>query len=467
MIAVDLFAGGGGASLGIANAGLTVVLAVNHDEHAIAMHAANHPNTIHLREDVFNVSPRQACGGRLRRGSVDLLWLSPSCTHHSRAKGGVPKSEQLRSLAWVGVEWANEIAPRVIALENVPEWLSWGPLDSDGQPIAERKGETFRAFVGALQLAGYRVEWRVLVAADYGVPTTRKRLFLIARRDGQPITWPAATHGKGLLPYETAGSCIDWTIPVPSIFGRKKPLADATQRRIAEGMRRYVLTAAKPFIVCYSHGGRVESVDEPMNTITATPDGGDRMLVVPHIAKFYGTSTGSGLDEPLGTVTAQGQHLALSAAFLAKHYTGVIGQDLDHPLGTVTAQDHHSLILASLSDDDREGARRVAAFLCLYYGSGGQWSSLDEPMRTIVTKARMGLVTVTIEGRLRVVSDIGLRMLAPRELARAQGFPDSYLLTGTKTQQIARIGNSVCPPVAQAIVEAQFGRAEPERLAAK
>lgn len=490
MIAVDLFAGGGGASLGIQQAGLEVVLAVNHDEHAITMHAANHPDTIHMREDVFAVDPQRAACGRLRRGSVDLLWLSPSCTHHSRAKGGVPRSEQLRSLAWVGVEWARTIAPRVIALENVPEFSTWGPLGDDGLPVRERTGETFRDLVSALRLAGYAVEWRTLNAADYGAPTARKRLFLVARRDGHPIVWPTPTHGPGRSqPWRTAAECIDWSVPVPSIFGRSKPLAEATERRIAEGLRRYVLTAARPFIVCLTHGARLESCDEPLRTTTAAPRG-ERVLVAPTLVQTgYGERAGQSpraldIGAPLGTVVAGGAKHGLVAAFIAKHYGGVVGHGIDRPLGTITAQDHHSLIAAhitkfygtstgSLMGDPLptvtgggQHAGLVAAFLLKYYGQGGQWSGLDEPMHTLVTKARMGLVTVTIGGEEYAVVDIGLRMLTPRELARAQGFPDSYLLTGTKTQQIARIGNSVCPPVARAVVEAQFGRRKPIREAA-
>lgn len=459
-IIVDLFAGGGGASEGIRLAlGRCPDVAINHDADAIRMHEDNHPQTRHYHEDVYAVDPIEAAAGR----QVELLWASPACTHFSRAKSGVPLNEQSRSLAWVIVDgreapeanppraprgWARDVRPAVIVLENVLEFQDWGPLGPDGKPIKERKGETFREFVGALVDLGYRVEWRVLNAADFGAPTSRRRLFLIARCDGRPIAWPAPTHGPGRLPYRTAAECIDWTIPTRSIFGRKKPLAEKTMARIAKGIQRFVFDAPRPFIVNLTHGVRLESLDEPLRTITCAPRG-EKAIVVPSLVqtgygerkgqaprvldlhaplgavvaggqkhalvaafltKFYGTSTGSGLEEPMPTTTAGGTHAGLVSAFLAKHYGGVVGQDLDHALGTVTAKDHHSL------------------------------------------------VTVTIEGEPHYIADIGMRMLQPRELATAQGFRADYILRGTKTSQVARIGNSVCPAVAAAIVGALLPR---------
>jgi DNA (cytosine-5)-methyltransferase 1 len=427
---VDLFAGGGGASEGIRQAlGVAPALAVNHDPAAIAMHATNHPTTDHLCEDVFRVAPF-----RPRKRSIDLLWASPDCTHHSRAKGGKPRENKRRMLAWVVVEWARAVMPRVICLENVPEFLDWGPLDSDGRPDPARKGETFREFVGALQLAGYRVEWRNLVAADFGAPTIRKRLFLVARCDGEAIRWPDPTHGAGRVsPWRTAAECIDWSIPCPSIFlsreeGRKvgavRPLAEATLRRIAEGVRRYVLQAARPFVVCQ------RALVAPVLVHTAN---GERDGQAPRARD---------VERPLGTVTATGSQGAMVAAFLAKHYGGVVGQALTAPVGTVTAVDHHSL---------------VSAFLTKFYGSEiGQNQRPDEPLHTVPTIDRFGLVTVELDGEPYALVDIGMRMLQPRELARAQGFEDSYVLTGSKREQVARIGNSVCPPVARAVVAAQF-----------
>jgi DNA (cytosine-5)-methyltransferase 1 len=436
---VDLFAGGGGASLGIQQAlGVSPAVAVNHDPAAIEMHARNHRGTLHLCEDVFQVTPF-----RPRRRSIDLLWASPNCTHFSRAKGGQPKDTGIRLLAWVVVEWARAVHPRVIALENVMEFEQWGPLDEEGRQIEAREGETFREFVSALNLAGYRVEWRVLNAADYGAPTSRKRLFLVARCDGEPIRWPEPTHGPGrALPWRTAAECIDWSLPVPSIFDRPRELAPATQRRIAEGVRRYVLQNPRPFIV--GVGGRA------------------------------GQSPPVPVDRPLGTITAKGDR-ALVSAFLARHYgvskeraargdLGVVGQSLRDPIGTVTARDHHSLVTAELEPRRPDNSARVAAWLCKYYGTGcGQ--ELTEPLHTIPTHDRFGLVTVHLDGEPYVVTDIGLRMLQPRELATAQGFPTDYILTGNKREQVARVGNSVAPPVAAALVRSLFGL-EPIREAA-
>lgn len=508
---VDLFAGGGGASLGIERAlGRSVDLAVNHNPEAIAMHAANHPAAHHMREDVWAVNPVEACAGR----PVELLWASPDCRHFSRAKGGKPVSPKVRSLAWVVTRWARAVRPAVICLENVAEFQTWGPLAGD-QPIKERAGETFRKWVGQLERMGYCVRWRILNAADFGAPTSRRRLFLVARLDGQDPVWPTPTHGPGrALPYRTAAECIDWSIPCPSIFARKKPLAEATLRRIAHGVMRYVVNAKKPFIVNLTHGGRCEPIDEGMRTVTGAHRG-EKALVVPniiryhgeksagefrgqgvesplptqttenrfavvsaHISRFYGASVGQGVDAPAPT-HSQENHSALVSAFLAKHYGGVVGGPVEVPLGTITQIDHHSLVGASLLKlyGTATGADitnpmhtvtgqgghigLVAAFLAKYYGTAiGQ--DAGEPLDTITTKARFGLVTVTIDGEQYAIMDIGMRMLQPRELARAQGFPDSYILTGTKTSQVARIGNSVCPDAAEAVVRAQFPEAEVE-----
>ncbi len=365
------------------------------------------------------------------------------------------------------VDWAREVRPSVICLENVQEFRDWGPLDANGQRIPERKGEDFRRWVQALEGLGYVVEWRLLVAADYGVPTSRKRLYLVARCDGQPIGWPEPTHSKlgaPLLPWRSAAECIDWDIPCRSIFGRKKPLAEATQRRIAEGVQRYVLGAAEPFLLCLSHGGRLEPLTRPLGTITAHPDGGDRLLVAPlwarkghdklvaaFLAKHYGgpnghQTPGSSLMDPLPTVAGKGQ-MGPVAVFLDKlHGSARAGIPVTDPFPTVAAGGGRGGGHAAL----------VSAFLTHFYGSGGQAQSIGDPMHVVTTKARHALVTVSIFGEEYILSDIGMRMLEPRELARAQGFPEDYILTGTKAEQIARIGNSVCPPMAEAIVRAQF-----------
>jgi len=451
---VDNFAGGGGASSGIERAiGRPVDIAINHDPEAVAMHQANHPQTRHLCESVWDVNPREVCDGR----PVGLAWFSPDCKHFSKAKGGKPVEKKIRGLAWVAVRWAATVQPRLICLENVEEFVTWGPLTQDGRPCPRQKGREFRAFVNALQRLGYAVQWRELRACDYGAPTSRKRLFLLARRDGQPIVWPTPTHGPGRpQPWRTAAQCIDWSLPCPSIFNRPRPLADATLRRVAEGLRRFVIEAAEPFIVRIGHtghgdAGKVRSVHEPLSTITSKAE---HCLVSPTLVQTgYGEREGQaprvpGLDKPLGTIVAGGTKHALVAAFLAKHYTGVVGSDLRMPIGTVTSVDHHNL---------------VAAFLVKFYGSGGQWAGLDEPMHTLPTKDRMGLVTVAGE-QYRIV-DIGLRMLQPRELARAQGFAESYLLDAPhlgrplpKHAQVRMIGNSVCPPMAEVLVRANFAQ---------
>lgn len=515
-IIVDSFAGGGGASIGIEAAlGRSPDIAINHDPAAIAMHEANHPATRHFQESVWKVNPREVTGG----AKVGLLWASPDCRHFSKAKGGKPVSPRVRGLAWVVVAWARSVKPRVICLENVPEFLTWGPLGPDNMPIKARAGETFAKWAGQLERLGYRLEKKVLNAADFGAPTSRKRIFIVARRDGLPIRWPEPTHGKGrALPWRTAAECIDWSIPCPSIFGRKKDLAEATMARIARGIKKFVLDDPKPYVVRIGqtggNGKYCNDLDEPLTTVTTkaehclvTPvlagcggragqseprSGGDLMytitskgdtcLVAPTLVQTsYGERPGQaprvpGLHKPLGTAVAGGQKHGLVAALL-KHYTDVVGQRMDVPAGTITAQDHHAPLAVHLTKfrtnstglhpdaplDTITGGGggagghfgMVYAFLSKYYGTAiGQ--VLDMPLDTVTSKARFGVVTVTIEGEEYAIVDIGMRMLQPHELAKAQGFPDGYILTGTKSEQVARIGNSVCPPVAEALVRANL-----------
>jgi len=526
---VDNFAGGGGASTGIEEAiGRPVDLAVNHSRAAVAMHRANHPDTHHACQDIWTVDPREACGTR----KVRLAWFSPDCTHFSRAKGAAPRSREVRDLAHVVIRWASTVRPEVIFVENVEEFTTWGPLLESGQPDKERAGETFRAWVAALRDLRYSVEWRSLVAADYGDPTTRKRIVIAARADGKPIVWPEPTHGKGReRPWRTAAEVIDWSLPCPSIFGRKRPLADATLRRIAAGLQRYVFNAARPFVVPVTHtrsGDRTHSIDRPLPVVT-TAKGGEFALVSPYLAPLthqggervhsladpfrtitaahrgelayiaptliqtgYGEREGQrpralDIERPLGTVVSGGKH-ALITAFLAKHYGGVVGHGVNRPIGTVTARDHHSVVTASFVSkfygtctgaDVREPLptvtstgqhlAEVRAFLVKYYGSDGspvsQQQDLFAPLHTVTTKARFGLVTV--EGTEYEIADIGLRMLAPRELFSAQGFPadyiidpepDGYYLTKplTKTEQITLAGNAVCKSKARAVVAANL-----------
>lgn len=370
-LVVDLFAGGGGASTGIEAAiGRSVDIAINHDEAAIAMHTANHPQTKHYCSDIFEVDPLEASEGR----PVGLLWASPSCTHFSKARGGTPVSKQLRSLAWVVVRWASKVRPRVIMMENVEEMQFWGPVVKDKKsggfmPCKKRKGKTFDLWIEALKRLGYQVEWKTLVASDYGTPTIRKRLFLVARCDGLPIEWPEITHGnplderfnsERLKPWETAKQCIDWTITPLSIHGRKKPLAQSTLKRINRGIDQHVLGARTPYIV--------------------------------------------------------------------------------------------------KSDDHGKETR---AFLIKYYGNDKDGVSIYEPLHTIPTKDRFGLVQVELNN-LSIV-DVAFRMLQPHELYAAQGFAESYIhefeFKGkplSKSNQVKMCGNSVCPPVAQALVTKNY-----------
>lgn len=530
---IDSFAGGGGASFGIELAlGRSPDVAINHDAEAIALHAANHPHAKHYREDVWKVDPQEATGGQ----PVGLMWLSPDCKHFSKAKGGKPVSKRVRGLAWVAVRWAAAVRPRVIVLENVEEFTTWGPVLVDTQrPCPDRKGKHFRAFKRKLERLGYVVDYRMLRACDFGAPTIRRRLFLIARCDGQPVVWPTPTHGPHQpLPWRTAAECIDWSILCPSIFERKRPLAVNTLKRVAAGLRRYVIESPRPFIVSYhsakrpgddrtaslanplptqttenrfglimptivntangkttGRGPNAWSVEEPVRTITASP--GFALVAPTLVHTAHGEQDASGkrrgrgdrdISEPMPTTLATG-NMALVAAFLAKHYSErkpgeVQAASLFDPMPTVTSVDHNAVVASTLvalrggdhshqHGDSLDAPLRtisaggthhaeVRAFLVKYYGTD-QDPSLYEPLHTVTTKDRFGLVTV--DGQDYAIGDIGMRMLAPRELYRAQGFPDSYRIDVefngkpmTKTAQVRMCGNSVCPPVAAAIVRA-------------
>jgi DNA (cytosine-5)-methyltransferase 1 len=365
---VDSFAGGGGASTGIEIAlGRSPDVAINHSADALRLHAANHPDTLHLDSNIWDVAPREVTRGR----RLGLLWASPDCKHFSKAKGGAPRDRNIRDLAWVVVRWAEEVKPDVILMENVEEFMGWGPLDNDGKPIKEFAGQTFDLWVRRLKRAGYRVQWRELRACDYGAPTIRKRFFMVARRDGRPIVWPKPTHGdptsaavkRGrLLPRRTAAECIDWSLPCPSIFDTRKeikarygvqsqrPLADQTMARIARGMKRYVLDAERPFIVNLTHQGRVEDVADPFRTITGAHRG-EKAVVAPSITRFNGGATGADLRDPMPTVTANSYiqrpggaaPLGIIAPTLVQSgYGEAPGQapralDIGAPLGTVVA----------------------------------------------------------------------------------------------------------------------------------
>ncbi len=624
-IIVDFFCGGGGAGTGLEmGLGRPVAVAKNHSAAAISMHTANHPTARHFTTDVFDGDPDAECAGR----PVGWFHMSPDCTHHSQAAGGQPRKREIRNLSWIGLKWAGKKRPRVISLENVKQILQWGPLIAkrckatgrvmkvDGTvaaqgervpvhqqflvPDPKRKGQTWRRFVQLLQGMGYQVEWQVGRACDYGAPTSRERLFMIARCDGQPIVWPAPTHAKapakGQKKWRSASECIDWSIPCPSIFERKKPLAAATLRRVAKGMRKFVLDAADPFIVPIANWSREAALSaaDPLHTVTAWPRGGSfavaspvfapapahrhlrqprradlvsptlvglggpayagkpadagaplgsiltenhravaaaslvqlgngdkpgakprhadhalplgtimasggkyglatafleqanggfnatpahsverpmttvtnsgsqQRLAVATLAHLRGNCDARAPQDPLHTISAAGRHHGTVTAFLSRQFGASIGQGVEEPAPTVTAGGggKTSVVELQLAPEVEAGALRVAAFLMSYYGASiGQ--DPDEPAPTVTTKDRLALVTVTIQGTPYVVVDIGLRMLQPRELYRAQGFPDDYQIDRgadgkpfTKSQQVHMCGNSVSPPHMAAIARA-------------
>lgn len=480
-IIVDLFAGGGGASTGIKNAlGVDPHIAINHDAAAIAMHQANHPGSQHFKCDIRGVDPRAACAGR----DVALLWASPDCRHFSRAKGGAPVSDSVRSLPWVIPRWLDAVRPRVFKMENVEQMRTWGPL-VNGELDPDRKGETFRRWIRRIEKIGYHVELRKLSAHHYGAPTTRERLFVIGRCDGEPITWPRATHGPGLLTPRSAAECIDWTIPCPSIFEREVELEDATKRRIARGITKYVLEDPAPFVVPLTHGGdafRGRSVTEPFATVTGA-NRGELALIAPALVQVsWGEREGQAprcMDPrlPLGTAPAGGIKHAVAVAHLMQAYGGNYkgaGRSLELPLPTVTTRDHNHVVradLAPMGGDVPPRAHAAYAFLHRYNGTSiGQ--SLRLPLSTIDTRDRFALIIVTIRGVDYVVVDIGYRLLTPRELFNAQGFPPDYDITPrvngrpiTKTAQVKCAGNSVCPPLAEALVRANVERSWIRRAA--
>ncbi|CAH1215190.1 hypothetical protein PAECIP111891_04226 [Paenibacillus allorhizoplanae] len=444
---IDNFAGGGGASTGIELAiGRSVDIAINHDPAAIAMHKANHPDTEHYCESVWDVSPKEVVRGQ----PVALCWLSPDCKHFSKAKGGKPKEKAIRGLAWVAVRWAATVRPRVIMMENVEEFKTWGPLLKDGLPDPDKKGRTFQAFVNALKRQGYQVDWRELIAYEYGTPTARRRFFLVARCDGNPISWPEPSHGipdslpvkqNRQKPWRTVAEVIDWSIPCPSIFERKKPLVEKTMRRIAKGIKKFIIENPNPYVV------------------------EQNQLVF--IGRQFGTSVGHRIDEPLGTITAVNKS-QLVTAFLAQYHSETAshearGQTLDRPILTLDTSNRYALVVNQLVKSGEvvsHYAEEVKAFLIKYYGAGiGQ--GLTEPLHTIPTKDRFGLVT--IHNQDYEIVDIGMRMLEPHELFPAQGFPPEYIIDRDadgnkypKSAQVARCGNAVPPPFAKALVEANL-----------
>ncbi|ADI91903.1 DNA cytosine methyltransferase [Acinetobacter oleivorans] len=518
-IIVDFFAGGGGASTGL-EMGLNrpVHVAVNHNPKAISMHEANHPHAKHYVQDVFVVDPVEICDGY----QVGWFHASPDCTHHSQAAGGQPRKKEIRDLSWVVLKFAGKVKPDVISLENVEQILNWGPLIAkrdkatgrvitlekievngrkvhrvaepgehvprDNQflvPDPRKKGRTWKHFVHSLERLGYVVEWKKIIAADYSAPTIRKRLFMVARCDGQEIVWPEATHAKkpkrGQKKWREAAECIDFSDLGNSIFDRPKPLVDATLRRVARGMKKLVLDAKKPYIVknAVPFIGRDfntsfgHAIDEPLGTTTAGY-GGHSSLISPIIAPFLTEFANAshqrnwGIFEPLTTICAQvkgGHHGLVSAVFTQAYYgekseTDHRANSLNSPLNTITTENRHSLVSATLSKENLNDALRVAAFLINYYGNGDA-RDITAPIDTLTTKDRLALVTVWVKGEPWVIVDIKMRMLYPRELYIAQGFPQSYIIDRghdgkplTKTEQVHMCGNSVSPEPMAAIARA-------------
>lgn len=420
---IDCFAGGGGASVGIEMAlGRPVDIAINHDPQAIRMHKVNHPDTLHLTEDIFKVDLQRYVKGR----RVALMWASPDCTSHSKAKGGQPRKSGLRILPWAVYKHAKEILPDVIIMENVEEIQQWGPLDEKGHPIKERLGEDYKKFISAMKGLGYIFDSRELVAADYGAPTTRKRWYAIFRRDGKDIVWPEQTHLKDSEPkWKQCGEYIDWSDLGKSIFDRPKPLADATQKRIANGIRKYILES-EPYVVRDKRAAA--------------------FIIQYHGEQKAGDARGQLLSEPIKTIDTSNRY-GLVTAFITKFYKSGIGQGCDEPLHTITTSPGHFGL--------------VSAFLIKYYGSGGSCQTIGRPLDTITTKDRFGLVNVIldIDGEQYIIKDIFLRMLKPEELKRMQGFPDDYIIDRDIDwkpypikEQVARIGNSVVPVMAETLV---------------
>ena len=541
-IIVDNFAGGGGASTGIElAAGRPVAIAINHDPDAILLHRTNHPYTEHLQASVWDVDPVAVCRGR----PVGLAWFSPDCKHFSKAKGAALVDRNIRGLAWIVLRWAALVRPRVIMLENVEEFQSWGPVRK-GKPVKSKAGQTFRKWKQQLSDLGYAIEHRELVAADYGAPTTRKRFVLVARCDGKPIVWPEPTHGQRdseevkagkLLPWRSAAEIIDWTIPGYSIFASKqeilerygvkvvRPLAENTMRRVIRGVDKFTIQSGKPFIVPTGYGERkgqaprVHDIENPVSTVVSTVK---QILVSPNLIQYHTEQTenvrASGMDVPINTVDASNRY-GLTCANLVEYYGNGVPLDLSEPMHTVTAHDREALVsahiqkyfdggykgcgdradapLSTVTASQRHGV--CAAHIAEFKGQDiGQ--SVASPLRTITASAgefaqcrawlakangenlghwpeirellnrhcgyRMKedeVILLMIRGTLYYIADITLRMLTPRELYNAMGFPTDYIIDRDymgnaygKTKQVARCGNAVCPPLAEAMVRANL-----------
>lgn len=534
-IIVDNFAGGGGASTGIElAAGRPVAIAINHDPDAILLHKTNHPYTTHMQASVWDVDPVEVCKGR----PVGLAWFSPDCKHFSKAKGAALVDKKIRGLAWIVLRWAGTVRPRAIMLENVEEFQSWGPVRK-GKPIKKKAGQTFRKFINQLSDLGYNIEYRELVAADYGAPTTRKRFVLVARCDGKPIIWPKPTHGPRdsevvksgkLLPWRSAAEIIDWNQPSYSIFATKqeikekygvnavRPLANNTLRRVIRGVDKFTIKSGKPFIVECNHGGdgHTRSVGEPVNTVTGkytggicaasliqyhteqtenvrasglsapinTVDASNRYgLTCASLVEYYGNGNPLDVNQPMHTVTAHDREAVVSA-HIQKYFGGVMGEKATEPLPTVTTADHNALCAAhvvkfkgqelgqypadTLNTITAQGLEYAQCNAVLAKADNrdlGHWPEIRALLNQHCgySLAEDEVILLILGGVAYYIADITLRMLTPRELYNAMGFPPDYVIDRDymgneygKTKQVARCGNAVCPPLAEAMVRANL-----------
>lgn len=503
-IIVDSFAGGGGASTGIEVAtGKVVTIAINHDPDAILMHSINHPFTEHYQASVWDIDPVEVCKGR----PVGLAWFSPDCKHFSKAKGSALVDRKIRGLAWIVLRWAAKVHPRVIMLENVEEFTTWGPVRK-GKPVKSLSGTTFLKWKNQLRALGYAIEHRELVAADYGAPTSRKRLVLIARNDGRPIVWPEKTHGPAdseevkagkLKPWRCAAEIIDWTLPMYSIFDSKaeikekygvnavRPLADNTLRRIIRGVEKFTIQSGKPFIVQGKFQNQAQDIEKPLTTITSV---GAHELVSAQMIQYHTeqseTARVNGLNGPTPTVDASNRYGLISAS-LTEYYGNGNPIPMGEPMRTVTSHDREALLachIAEFKGQDKgqsaeEPLRTITASAgefglvgtqIVRYEDGkdlGRWPKIRELLNKYCgyKLAENEVLLLKIAGALWFISDIFMRMLAPRELYNAMGFPPDYIIdfvdpeTGKdypKAAKVARCGNAVCPPMAEAVVRANL-----------
>lgn len=504
-IIVDNFAGGGGASTGIELAcRRPVTIAINHDPDAILLHKTNHPYTEHLQASVWDVDPKEVCRGR----KVGLAWFSPDCKHFSKAKGAALVDRNIRGLAWIVLRWAGTVRPDVILLENVEEFITWGPVRK-GKPVKSKAGQTFRKWKQQLEDLGYTVEYRVLVAADYGAPTTRKRFVLAARCDGRPIVWPERTHaprnspevkaGK-LKPWRSAAEIIDWSIPGYSIFQSKeeikalygaavvRPLAENTLRRVIRGVDKFTLKSGEPFLVPTGYGERqgqsprVHDINEPVPTVVGA---GKHQLVTANLIQYHTEQTESvranGLKEPINTVDASNRY-GLVAANLVEYYGNGNPLDLKEPMHTVTSHDRESIVAAQIAEfkgqdigqDCRRPLRTITAgsgefgivrVTLKRTGGMGYWPQVRALLNRFCgyDLGDKECLVLMVGGVGYYIADITLRMLTPRELYNAMGFPPDYKIERDylgnaypKSKQVARCGNAVCPPMAEAMVRANL-----------